>query len=237
MRRIAEFKKDYAKVLDNLSPEMERESFTETPTLNILTNKDQKGRRVLIVQCGGLWDPKKVNTDSLFRMFYIVQLIAMLEPSSQINGVVVIMDYEGLSMKQVLALSPFFAKMLLKFLQAAMPLRLKEVHFVRQPKMLFALIWKLFQPLIEEKLRSRVSLEYSEFPRFSSLKTEKKFQIFFHASDMKSLHKYLAPEVLPKNYDGLLPEINYGGKEWFPCVDNYKEHIAKWNTYGFVKKN
>jgi hypothetical protein len=171
MRGIAEFKRDYAKVLENLSPETspERELFAETPTLNILINKDQKGRRVLIVQCGGLWDPQKVPTDSLFRMCYVVQLVALLEPSTQINGIVIIVDYEGLSMKQVWAFSPFFARMLLKFMQSALPLRLQEVHFVRQPKFLFALIWKLFQPLLDEALRSRVSLKGPGFRRCSFL--------------------------------------------------------------------
>jgi hypothetical protein len=62
------------------------------------------------------------------------------------------------------------------------------------------------------------------------------FQVFFHATDMESLHKYLSPEVLPKNYGGLLPEIDYGGKEWLPCLDKYKEHIDKWNSFGFAEK-
>lgn len=47
----------------------------------------------------------------------LVHLIAQLEKSSQINGVVVIMDFEGLSMKQIKALSPSFSKKLLTFIQ------------------------------------------------------------------------------------------------------------------------
>lgn len=58
-----------------------------------------------------------MTSDQLFRMFYLIHLVAMLEPSSQINGVVVLMDYQGLSMKQVKALSPSFAKLLITFLQ------------------------------------------------------------------------------------------------------------------------
>lgn len=53
MRRIAQFRQDYCKILDNLMPDDEKFAFTETQTVNILTNKDQKGRRVLVVQSGG----------------------------------------------------------------------------------------------------------------------------------------------------------------------------------------
>lgn len=40
--------------------------------------------------------------------------------------------------------------------QEAMPLRLKEVHIVKQP-FIFNVVWKVFQPFIREKLKSRVS--------------------------------------------------------------------------------
>jgi len=48
----------------------------------------------------------------------------------QIYGTVVLMDFDGLSMKQVMGLSPAFSMRLLTFIQDAMPLRLKEVHIV-----------------------------------------------------------------------------------------------------------
>jgi hypothetical protein len=38
------------------------------------------------------------------------------------------MDFDGLSMKQVMGLSPAFSMRLLSFIQDAMPLRLKEVY-------------------------------------------------------------------------------------------------------------
>lgn len=47
---------------------------------------------------------------------------------SQISGAVVIMDFDGLSMKQVMGLSPAFSMRLLSFIQDALPLRLKEVR-------------------------------------------------------------------------------------------------------------
>lgn len=89
-------------------------------------------------------------------MFYLIHVLAVLEPESQIRGVVVIMDYNNLGMKQVKALSPSFSLLLLSFIQEAMPLRLKEVHIVRQP-FIFNVVWNIFKPFIKAKLSGRVS--------------------------------------------------------------------------------
>ena len=58
----------------------------------------------------------------------------------------------------------------------------------------------------------------------------------FHGSDMTKLHKFMNPAILPKNYGGELPAINYTGRDWFPCVKGYEDHIANWSTYGFSKQ-
>lgn len=49
----------------------------------------------------GTWDPKKVNADSLFRLFYLIHVAAMLEPESQVRGTVVLMDFHNMGWAQV----------------------------------------------------------------------------------------------------------------------------------------
>lgn len=233
MRQVADFRKEYAELVYNLLPEHLYSQFVDNEVVNILPQLDHKNRRVMIVTCGsklsrtdhmsviypnrvffiaGIWDPKAVTNDQMFQMFYLIHLVAQLEPSTQVAGVVVIMDFDGLGMKQVAALTPAGSKRLLNFIQFAMPLRLKEVHFVKQP-FIFNMVWKLFKPFVQEKLNKR---------------------LMFHGKDMKSLHKYLAPENLPENYGGKLPAIDYGGKDWYPCVNKYKDHIERWSLYGYT---
>ncbi|XP_074040139.1 retinaldehyde-binding protein 1 isoform X2 [Leptinotarsa decemlineata] len=213
MKRIADFKEKNKKILDGLLPQDEKVAFTEHNVVNVMTNRDHKGRRVLIVNAGELWDPSKVTSDQIFRMFYLIHELAVLEPETQIKGVVVIMDYNGMGMKQVKGLGPAFSLLLLSFIQDAMPLRLKEVHMVKEP-FVFNMVWQIFKPFIRQKLKSR---------------------IFFHGSKMASLHKKMSPSHLPKDYDGDLPAINYSGKEWFPVVENYKDHIKTMNSFGLKK--
>lgn len=53
MRRVAEFKRDNASLLEGLLPEHEKEAFLEHKVVNVMKGRDNKGRRVLIVSAGG----------------------------------------------------------------------------------------------------------------------------------------------------------------------------------------
>jgi len=214
MKRAAEFKLKNAALLDNLMPADEENAFLENRVVNVLTDRDQNGRRILVTYSGDVWDPSKVTSDQVFRIFYLIHLAALQEPQSQICGVVVIMDFNGLGMKQVKGLSPAFSLRLLTFIQEAMPLRLKEVHFVNQP-FLFNMVWQMFKPFVKDKLKKR---------------------LFFHGTNMESLHKHIDPAHLPENYGGKLPKIDYSSSDWYPLLRNLDNDFKEWNTFGIVQK-
>ena len=65
----------------------------------------------------GQWDTKKISGDQMFKTFYAIHVGALLERETQIRGVVVFMDFEGLGMKQVAQLTPNFSLRLLSFIQ------------------------------------------------------------------------------------------------------------------------
>ncbi|ALC38824.1 CG5958 [Drosophila busckii] len=213
MKTTATFRKEYASLVHGLQVEQVRERFIKGSVINVLKNCDQKGRRVLIVNSGKLWDPNEIPSDEMFRMLYMVHIAAQLEEETQVRGVVVIMDFDGLAMKQVKALSPSFSKRLLTFIQEAMPLRMKEVHFVKQP-FIFNMVWTLFKPFVKEKLNKRMH---------------------FHGSDMKSLHKFLDPSVLPANYKGTQPAIDYGGAQWINALEAQADYVNTWSELGPAK--
>ncbi|KZC14224.1 Clavesin-1 [Dufourea novaeangliae] len=203
MKRVAEFKEKNASLFDNLMPTDEKVAFLEYNVVNVLKGRDHKGRRVLQVNPGKTWDPSKVSADQILRLLYLIHDVAMLEPETQIYGTVVIMDFDGLTMKQVMGLTPSFSMKLLHFIQEAMPLRLKEVHIVKQP-FLFNMVWTMFKPFVKEKLKKRM---------------------FFHGHKMSSLHTHIPSSHLPKNYSGDLPEINYTGADWYPTLLKYEDKI------------
>ncbi|XP_055919814.1 clavesin-2 [Eupeodes corollae] len=213
LKTVASFRKENAALVHGLLIEQLKDKFIKGNIVNVLKNCDQLGRRVMIVNCGAVWDPSYVSSEEMFQMLYVVHFAAQLELESQIRGVVVMMDFDGLSMKQIKSLTPSFSKRLLMFIQDAMPLRMREVHMVKQP-FIFKMVWSLFKPFVREKLNKRMH---------------------FHGSDMKSLQKFLAPEILPENYGGKLPKIDYGGKEWYPAVEKHQDFIREWSEMGPAK--
>jgi len=141
------FKVKHSSVYDNLKPSRERNIF-EQNILTVLPNRDQYGRRVLIIELGKKWKHNKCSLD---------EVAAMLEPSTQIAGAIVIFDMDGLTLQQTWQFTPPFAKRIVDLLQEAMPVRIKNIHIVNQPYV-FNMVFALFKPFLKEKLKSRVSI-------------------------------------------------------------------------------
>lgn len=213
MKRIADFKEKNKALLQNLMPAQLEPILLNESLVSVLETRDQDGRRIMLHRTGKAWDPKRVTADQIFQLFYIIHQAALLEPATQVNGVVVIMDFDGLGMSQVMALSPSFSARLLSFIQDAMPLRLKEVHIVNQP-FIFNMIWKIFKPLIREKLGSRLHM---------------------HGKNLKELHKFIEPKYLPAEYGGSFVQEHQDPKEWYPVFRSLDDYIAANNKYGYVK--
>jgi len=57
MKRAAEFKQKNAAILDNLMPADEENAFLENKVVNVLVDRDQKGRRILVTYNGGKYLP------------------------------------------------------------------------------------------------------------------------------------------------------------------------------------
>jgi len=213
MKRVAKFKEDHKNLFANLKPEDLQAPFCEGGVVNILKDRDQEGRRVLVVKCGSNWNPKQVTTDHLSQIVYLMHQVAILEPETQINGIVIIMDYDGMGMTQVTQFTPSFCMQLMTFIQEAIPLRIKAVHIVNQP-FVFNMVWTILKPLLTKKLKERTH---------------------FHGNKMASLHKHMNKEVLPADYGGDLPKIDYSGADWYPIANDYIDHIERWGTYGYKK--
>ncbi|KAG8225125.1 hypothetical protein J437_LFUL006148 [Ladona fulva] len=212
IKKVCDFRVQNSSVLDGLVPIQERDAFYEG-VVNVLIDRDQLGRRIMICNLGNSWDTKKVNVDQIFRLFYLIHQMAVLEPKSQVCGVVVILDFDGMSLKHANAFSIAFSRRLLTFIQEAMPLRLKNVHIVKQPY-IFNIVFNMFKPFIQEKLKNR---------------------LIFHGKDMASLHKYISPENLPENYGGKLPKIAYSGADWYETIVKDEDYIREWHGFGYKK--
>ncbi|XP_065200308.1 alpha-tocopherol transfer protein-like [Planococcus citri] len=182
--------------------------------LTISPQRDQHGRRVLILQLGSKWKPNQCSLVEIIRGIMLLIEGAMLEPRTQISGAVLIVDLEGMSYQHVLQFSPNFAKMLLDWIQDSMPLRLKAVHIVKQSRM-FNVAFAIFKPFMKEKLRKRIHL---------------------HGNNQTSLQNHIDPKYLPVQFGGMMNvSTDEGLTQWnFFC--QYNERYIKTSKYGFKSK-
>lgn len=160
------------------------------------------------------WKHKEVSLDEVFKGCVIFLEGAMLEPESQVNGAIVLFDMDGLSLPQTWQFTPQFAKRIVDWLQDAVPMRIKAIHIINQPK-IFQIVFALFKPFLREKLKNR---------------------IIFHGVDRPSLHKHVAPKCLPPCYGGTSDVPRVTGPQWYELLVQCEKEFECVNQYGYKKK-
>ncbi|XP_060518926.1 alpha-tocopherol transfer protein-like isoform X2 [Cylas formicarius] len=213
IKRYYAFKRKHAELYDNLLPSNEKNIFQQN-ILTVQPNRDQLGRRILIIELGKKWKTSEVTLDEVFKGCVLFLEAAMLEPETQVCGAVVIFDMDGLSLGQTTKFTPSFAGRIVEWLQDSVPLRIKNIHIVNQPY-IFKIVFALFKPFLREKLRSR---------------------IIFHGTDRKSLHQHMDPKCLPQCYGGTLDLPRIDGAQWLELLEKCDQEFKAISQYGYAKK-
>ncbi|XP_050453208.1 alpha-tocopherol transfer protein-like isoform X2 [Cataglyphis hispanica] len=207
------FKMKHANIYENLKASREKNIFDQN-ILTVLPIRDQHGRRMLIIELGKKWKHQKCSLDEVFKGCVLYLETAILEPSTQIAGTIVIFDMDGLTLQQAWQFTPPFAKKIVDLIQDAVPLRIKNLHVINQPYV-FNMVFALFKPFLREKLKSR---------------------IIFHGTDRKSLHQYISPKCLPAHYGGTMEVPLIDGPTWYELLVQCDKEYEAINSYGYKKK-
>nr|ATY51970.1 CRAL-TRIO domain-containing protein [Bicyclus anynana] len=203
--------KDYCR---DLYPSAVRLAFDHS-IVSVLSPRDQHGRRIMFVESGERWNPRRVPLREVFRGVQLGLESAMVEPRTQVCGVSVILELKGLSFSQIMQFTPSFAKMVVDWIQDCIPIRLKGVHIVNQPY-IFNMLFAIFKPFLREKLRSR---------------------IFFHGSDRKSLLQHIDADALMQRIGGSLPDDGISGEVMWQMMHHYEESFRRAASYGYSTNN
>lgn len=176
----------------------------------LLEERDKQGRRVYLINLGnvtvGEFPPGQMfQTDDLW--FELV----MDEEETQKNGIAFIIDMAGISWKFMRYFTPTIVTVSTRKAEN-IPLRSIKYHLINTGVL----------------LNTMVSIV---FPFLSPATKE---NIHFHKSDYKSLHKFIDPEILPPEYGGTKPSIDYE-----MAVAKYlnpnQERLSTLLSYGYKK--
>uniref|UniRef100_A0A1A9USN9 CRAL-TRIO domain-containing protein n=1 Tax=Glossina austeni TaxID=7395 RepID=A0A1A9USN9_GLOAU len=167
-----------------------------------LKQRDKLGRRVIIIRIEQ-WDPKILDRQVLLNVTYPILNLLRLEPDTQINGWIFILDLKGLNYTHVLAMTPRLIKTLIDFVLHFLPMRARGYHIVNNP-FFFQPIFKLVKQFLPEEFRSLVMM---------------------HGKNMSELHRYIAPECLPECYGGTAEDVELPLEESYSVVKKYENTL------------
>ncbi|XP_035231943.1 alpha-tocopherol transfer protein-like [Stegodyphus dumicola] len=140
----------------------------------------------------------------------IISEIDIRQESAQIYGAHAILDLKGCSLLQLGQLASIKRiKVFASYIQESWPGRIKGLHVINEPLCVHYLCHFL-RSLLSEKLRER-------------------FHVY--GDDIKSLQKYISPDVLPAELGGTAEPIN--DCEYKSYILNQEPYFEKLNQYGF----
>jgi len=158
------------------------------------------------------WDTTTYNLDHMLAALVLVlEELLLFSVEVQINGIVILANYDSLSMSHMTHFSPGRIKSVLQILQGSFPLRIKQISVVKEPS-IFEMVFSMMKPFMTAKFKERMIL---------------------NGQNLEKFHHLFSPENLPESYGGKLTDDEaYDQKfkeEIFQRDSYYKELL----DYGF----
>ncbi|XP_058795618.1 alpha-tocopherol transfer protein-like isoform X2 [Phymastichus coffea] len=206
--RYYAFKDEHPEIHVNVNP-LEMRHIGDDDVMTVPAYRAPCGRRLMIYRIGN-WDPRKYSVDEIFKATVLILELGLLEPMAQILGGIVIFDFEGISMAHAWTITPQVASMVFALIVTAFPITTHAIHILNQ-SWIFDTMFAVFKPLIDSKMNSK---------------------IFFHGSDMESLHRHLPPDYLPKKYGGTRDELPY--YRWIDALGKDRRVVKEMKGLGYI---
>ncbi|KAM7313833.1 alpha-tocopherol transfer protein-like [Ixodes scapularis] len=177
----------------------------------VLPERDVHGRLVLLAKAGS-WMPSTLP----YREFQQTTLMCFEhmadDPSAQTAGIVFLVDYQDFTPEKVFYYSIGLIRRAIEFLQDCLPARMKAFHAVRQ-SYAFNILFGLVRPFMKKKLADRIHL---------------------HGHDFENLHKEIPPSILPEEYGGDVPSLDFDA--FWTQMEAQESSFVQNNSYGYSRK-
>ncbi|XP_060847011.1 clavesin-2-like [Rhopalosiphum padi] len=181
--------------------------FLESGTVFMLPHRDQHGREIYVFRMEKVLSGMSI--EDVFKINLMILEVISEHPKTQLAGMVAIADFTGFKwLKHYQYLSPYYAKKSAEVVQDSFPLRFQGFHFINEPLYLYT-VYSIIKPFLKEKLRCRVH---------------------FHGNNFNSLHKYIAPNILPTYYGG---NLEFDPITWVQQLLRKEQYLKDLAQYGY----
>ncbi|XP_021952999.1 clavesin-2 [Folsomia candida] len=154
----------------------------ETEFSQMLRNKDQHGRYIAVLNTY-VWNPEMASVqESIAAVLFALDEGMRRYFSHKPDGVVVIIDCKDTTLSKIRAVTSSEIIQTMDLFFKCLPASPKEIHYVNENIMYRGFLNTLLS-FFGKKMRGRVHI---------------------HSSNMESLHKFVAPNILPKSLGGTL---------------------------------
>lgn len=127
--------------------------------------------------------------------------VLLQDEATQINGLVMIVDFRDFGLTQAKAMNLLYFKNYGHLILDSYPVRIKGIHILDQPK-IFTAIFAIISQFMKGKLRERVKL---------------------HGGNIEGLHEYISKECLPEDYAGTASATDV--RSWVRYIMNSEEDL------------
>ena len=172
-----------------------------------LPQKTPNGDQILMFKFKDL-DPNKFSFNDQMKIFDMCIVQWMMQHGTA-EGFVIVCDYEGVTLSHILKLNVMTIKKILFYLQDALFVRLKSIHFCNVGAYMDVLM-NLVKPFLKKELVN---------------------SLHFHTESIKSLYKFVPLDCLPSDYGGLQPSVAALHDTIWEMLLEYTDYFAKENLY------
>ncbi|XP_002740576.1 alpha-tocopherol transfer protein-like, partial [Saccoglossus kowalevskii] len=185
----------------------------ETGFMATLSFKDNLGRSISIYRAG-TWDVEKFTLYDLIKVPLMLMDLRIRDEEVQINGVVTIIDMEGIGMHHMTHIGPRMARKIAPIInQDSIPVRVKAIHFINESRLLDVVL-AMIKPFMKKKVKERIHT---------------------HAHDLSSLHAKVPAMILPCEYGGLTSSRDDLIQMVVAKALAHEEVIKEFTKYGIKK--
>ncbi|XP_077519322.1 alpha-tocopherol transfer protein-like [Amblyomma americanum] len=176
--------------------------------VTVSREKDANGRAVILLKIG-TWNTDICSLNEFFRTAIAHVEHLLLDEEVQLNGVVFMMDFKGLSIYHLLHYTPPVIKRLFSLMQDCYPLRLKGIYATNNPP-LFDILFTIAKRFMKAKLVRRTHL---------------------FGYDLNMLRNLVPDDVIPEEFGGFLESYDYDAME--EDLKNHAEYFREISKRGY----